>query len=360
MANPGNQDPFGYQQQPQAPGEETHLGTPLVQPGQPQGAPPSFAQPPGAPQAGPEVPQPPAAAPQPPPGTAPPFAYPPGTPQPFAYPPGAPQPFAQAPGTPPPFAPPYGAPFAGPGTPQPFGQGGFPAPPHPPAKSRTGLLIALGAIVAVVVVLGAGAVALTVLDGEDPAPKVPEVTMPSVSVPPIPTVSVPPVDVPTLPADSTPKQVPDILKASVKTAFGTTYTRAGTSSGKCPSIAPKALRKVLEKNPCIGRYKGAVYSSPKKDAVVTVVIMPLKNADAAAALKRAGKLPYLIAPKKGSGVKSFGTSPVQTWYQVHIEGNLALFTMAYRSDMGKTDKGGIADKASAELGTELSNVLKFQ
>ncbi|GAB2816195.1 hypothetical protein GCM10022221_12640 [Actinocorallia aurea] len=368
MVDPGNQDPFPYQHPPQAPGEETQLGTPLVHPGQPQGAPPSFAQPSdaqqGAAQQGVlphgafphdaasqgEAPQPPAAAPQPGPGTPPPFA--PGTPPPFP----APQPFAQ--GTPPPFAPPYGPGYPPQGSPAPFGEGGFPPPP-PLAPKPNPVVFAIGAITAIVVVLVAGLVAMHFVRSDDEK-KPPEVSMPSVSVPPMPTVSAVPTEAPTLPAASEPRQVPDILKASVKTAFGTTYTRAGTASGKCPSIAPKALRKALAKNPCIGQYRGAVYSSPKKDAVVTVIIMPLKNADAAAAVKRAGKYPYLIAPKKGSGVKSFGKSPVQTWSQIQIKGNLALFAMAYRSDMGKTDKGGVANKASGELGAELSAVLAFQ
>ncbi|MDX6738196.1 hypothetical protein [Actinocorallia sp. A-T 12471] len=361
MGNPGSHEPSPYQGQ--SPGEETHLGTPLVQPGQPQGAPPSFAQPPGAqpeqpPQSGPGTQPPFPAAPfAPQPGAPQPFAQPEAAPQAFAQQPGTPPPFAPPSGTPQPFAPPYGAGYAPPGTPPPFGQGGFPAPPPGPPKAKTNPVLIVGAVVVALVVAVGAVTAVSLLGKDEAKDKRPVVALPTVSAPPIPTVSIPPIDVPTLPADTGPRQVPDILKASVKTSFGTTYRRVGTASGKCPSIAPKSLRKALTKNPCIGRFKGAVYSSPKKDAVITVVIMPMKSTEAASAVKRASQYPYLIAPKKGSGVKSFGDGLVHTWCQIHTQGNLVLFSMAYRGDLGKKDKDGVANKASAELGTELSNVL---
>ncbi|MCD0450358.1 hypothetical protein LO762_14320 [Actinocorallia sp. API 0066] len=450
MANAGNHDPFQYQQEPppQA-GDETHLGTPLVQPGQPQGAPPSFAQP-GAAPAAEAVPPPPADAAQPfgqPPGTPPPFAraaeaqgtpafgQPPGTPPPFAVqppgpafsqPPGVPGPafgqppfaqgaeapgapaFGQSPGTPQPFAfgqpqgvpdaafgqPPGapqpfvpgpafaqapGAPFAHPpgtpqpfavggyppppGTPAPFGQGGFPPPPPPVRPSGKKPLLIVGGVVAAVLLVVVGAVVGlggkkgkrgVDVDAPPVAIEVPTVDVPS--LPPLPEVTVPPLEVPTPPSGA-PRQVPgNVLKVSLRTSDGV-FRRAGTAQGKCSEISPETLKEVLAKNPCRGNFRGAVYASPGKGAVVTVVIMPIRTAGAAETVKRAKRYPYLIEPKKGSGVKQIGNKRVYTWSHIHISGNLLVFSMAYRSDLAKQDKGGVANQASATLGTAVSTAL---
>lgn len=320
---PGAYDPFAQQppQQPQF-SEHTNLGTPLVQPG--AGTQPPFAQPrPGAQFAG----------------------------QPF---PG--QPFPGQ-GTPPPFAPP--------GLPGQFGQPGYPMQPgalHHPRKGVSPLPIVAG-VLALVVVAGAFA-AIKLLGDEKPV-----IAAPTASAPPPPTsaqtLPATPAtpDAPVTPSPSatppvTAKQVPgNVLKASVKTAFGTTFRRVGAASGSCAQVAPSGLKRVLTKYPCIGNYRGAVYTDAKKKAVVTVIVMPLKNAAAVSAVKGSGAYPYLINPDKGSGARSIGNKRVSTWSRIYEQDNLIVFSMAYRSDLAKKDSGGVAATAAHQIGSEITAVL---
>ncbi len=328
---PGHYDPFAQQQPPQPEySDHTNLGTPLVQPG--AGTPPPFAPPqqPGAP------------------GWQP----------------------AAGQGTPPPFQPPgpYGQPgqygqqgqFGQPGQP------GYPMQPgalHQPRKGMNPLPFVAGVLVLVV---AAGAFAAVKVAGKPEKKRtvampsvsvdVPTVDVPTFSAPPVPDVTSTPSTPP--PSMDTAKRVPgNVLKATMKTSFGTTFRRVGSASGSCAKVAPSTLKRVLTKYPCISDFRGAVYSDPKKKAVVTVIVMPLKNAAAVSAMKKSGAYPYLINPDKGSGARSIGDKRVSTWSRVYEQSNLIVFSMAYRSDLAKTDTGRVASTAAHHIGSEVTAVL---
>ncbi|MEO3787005.1 hypothetical protein ABGB12_27085 [Actinocorallia sp. B10E7] len=318
-AQPGHYDPFAQQQPPQQPeySDHTNLGTPLMQPG--AGTPPPF------------VPS-----------------------QPGGQIPGQ-QPFAGQ-GTPPPFMPQ--------GQPGQFGQPGYPMQPgalHQPRKGMNPLPFIAAVLVLVV---GAGAFAAIKVMGKAEK-KRRTIAVPSVSVD-VPTLDVPtfsaPPSVSPPPTTSAPaktvRQVPgNVLKATMKTAYGTTFRRVGDASGPCSKAAPTDLKRTLAKYPCIGDFKGAVYSDSKKKAVVTVIVMPLKNAAAVSAVKKSEAYPYLINPDKGSGARSIGNKRVSTWSRVYDQGNLIVFSMAYRSDLAKKDAGNVASTAAQHIGAEVTGVL---
>lgn len=318
---PGHYDPFA-QQAPQQPeySDHTNLGTPLMQPG--AGTPPPFAPPRQ--------------------GEAPGW-----------------QPAGQ--GTPPPFQPPGQF-----GQPPQFGQPGYPMQPgamHQPRKGMNPLPFVAAVLVLVV---AAGAFAVFKVAGKSEKKRtitmptvsatVPTLDVPTFSAPPIPEVSSTPSPSAT-PVDTAKKVPGNVLKATMKTSFGTTFRRVGAASGPCSKVAPSPLKKVLVKYPCIGDFRGAVYSDAKKKAVVTVIVMPLKNAAAVSAMKKSGSYPYLINPDKGSGAKSIGNKRVSTWSRVYEQSNLIVFSMAYRSDLAKKDAGNAASTAAHHIGSEVTAVL---
>jgi len=193
-------------------------------------------------------------------------------------------------------------------------------------------------------------IAIPTVSADVPTVEVPTFTPPSITVPPLPsTAPTPPV---------TTKQVPaNAMKATMKTAFGTTFRRVGGSSGPCAKAAPSELKRLLVKYPCIGNFRGAVYTDSKKKAVVTVIVMPLKSASAVSAVKKASAYPYLINPDKGSGARSIGDKRVATWSRIYEQSNLIVFSMAYRSDLAKKDTGEIASTAAHQIGAEVTGVL---
>lgn len=333
-AQPGDHAPFG--QPPQQPeySDHTNLGTPLVQPG--------AATPPPFPQSGEQFPgQQPYAAQQPYPG----------------------------PGTPPPFAQPgqYGQY----GQPGPYGQPGYPMQPgplHQPPRKGLNPLPFIAGVLALVVVAGI-VVAVKAAGRSEKKQRtvavpsvsvdVPTVDVPTFSAPPVPEVTpTTPTPAPSTETPDTARQVPPgILKPSVKTALGGKFRRVGQASGACSKVAPSELKKVLTKYPCIGNFRGAVYTDPANKAVVTVIAMPLKNAAAVSAMKNSGAYPYLINPDKGSGARSIGNKRVSTWSRIYEQSNLIIFSMAYRSDLAKKDTGNIASSAAHAIGSEIAVML---
>jgi hypothetical protein len=234
-----------------------------------------------------------------------------------------------------------------------YGMPGFPPPP-PPRNSSAGIFWALGiAGLVLVIAVAAGAVFL-VSKGDDKSEEPPRSLAQTTSVPTptgTPTTSRP-TDTPTT---STGSGVPNILDATVKTAWGETYTRTLTRGGSCPSVANSALRTALGAHPCVAPISSALYKTADRSVQVTITIMKFGSSAAASSILHAanGKAqPSLIAqPRPGVG----------EWFYNHSQGPYVIFSYACKSNGGAPGtRSGPVNVAAVHLGTELTNVMIWE
>jgi hypothetical protein len=246
---------------------------------------------------------------------------------------------------------PYAFPDYGP---QPGG-GFMPPPPPPPRNSIAGILIALG-VAGLVVIVGSAVVVYLAFgtssttaksEGGSTVPAVPE---PSVTHG-LPTETPSPLSAPAGGGGG----VPNILTATVKTAWKDAYTRTLTRSGTCASVANPALKTALRAHPCAAPVSSALYRTSNRSVQVTITIMKFgSTADATAVLHAAQKKaqPSMISrPRAGVGL----------WYYNHVQGRYVVFSYACKADGSAPGvRSGPVNVAAVHLGTELTNVLLWE
>src|SRR5437868_8671032 len=183
---------------------------------------------------------------------------------------------APLPGPPMPGPPMYGPPMQGPPMP-----GGF--PPPPPHRSGGGALVALLIIGALVVlsVAGVGAFVLVKAGDNDR----PTITLPTPTAPTAPLFTAPAVEPsPTASSGGTTSDPSSVLSASVRTAQGNIFTRAGTRTESCISRANTKMLSELQANPCIGSMYSAVYANPSRTIITAVSIAKFASPSAASSV----------------------------------------------------------------------------
>jgi hypothetical protein len=226
--------------------------------------------------------------------------------------------------------------------------------PPPPRKGGGGALVALliaGAIL-VLVVIGAGA--FVVLGGDDDDDD-PIITAPT------PTRSSLTTDEPT--TTTTGGTDPSgVLKSTIRTATGSTYTQVGTRTGTCTARANSTLATRLRIYPCTDNLYSAVYASPTRNIVTVVSIMKLSSASSASRVSSAVNSegwPKLLKPATTSGLPQLSTEP-DFWTRAWTLDSRVVYAQSYWARGGATGgREGSVYKAAGDLGTEVVNTLRF-
>ncbi|MEU5876594.1 hypothetical protein [Spirillospora sp. NPDC047279] len=243
-----------------------------------------------------------------------------------------------------PGPPPYGQPAYGPGP------GGYPPPPPRPPSGGGPLipLLIIGAVL-VVIVVAAGAFVVLSADDDDPP-----VTLPT------PTTGVP---TPTTSQSATTEDLSTILKTTVSTAGGTTFTRAGgIRSGSCVARAGAELQRALRTNSCSQDMQSALYTNPSRQIVTVVSVLRFADSSAAAAVNdetSEGADPTLLLPPSGSGLPTLSRNP-SSWTRSWTRGQFVIYSQGYwasGSDAG--ERNGTVYTTSGELGIEIANVISW-
>ncbi|MEW2355413.1 hypothetical protein [Spirillospora sp. NPDC029432] len=257
----------------------------------------------------------------------------------------------------PPGQPPFGPPGP-PMPPPPPGMGmppgpGMPGGMPPPRKSGGGglvILLIVGAILALVVI---GAGAFVVLAGDDDDDR--DITSPR------PTYTYPTSDAPT-PRPTSDGDPRSVLKSSIRTADGSTYTQAGINTSSCTSRANTVLAGRLRIYPCTDQLYSAAYASPTRNIVTVISIMKLGSSSDAGAISRAVNSkgwPKLLKPSSTSGLP-VPTEEPDSWTKAWTLDSRVVYAQSYWARGGAVgDRDGSVYKAGDELGTEVLNTLRF-
>jgi hypothetical protein len=262
---------------------------------------------------------------------------------------------------PPPGHPGSGYPPQGPYGQSPYGAPpppGFPPPPHqPPRRPPSGggplipLMIIGGVLVVIIVAVGA----FFVLKGDDKKDN-PPVVLPSSSSG-FPSVT------PSTSQSATTADMSTILKPTVNTAAGTTFTRAGIiRTGSCTSRAGSDLAKALVGHACTQDMQSALYSNPDRTIVTVVSILKFADATSAQAVNdktSEGADPTLLLPPSGSGLPALSRNP-SSWTRSWSKGSYVIYSQGYYAN-GKDagERNGPVYTTSGELGIEIANVIMW-
>ncbi|POM26836.1 hypothetical protein BTM25_12440 [Actinomadura rubteroloni] len=234
--------------------------------------------------------------------------------------------------------------------PGPFPPGGYPPPP-PPRNSGAGVLIALlagGGLVVVIII----AVVIVVVANSGDKPRR-HITLPTYSPP---TFSVP---TPTT-TSSTSGGIDGVLGATIRTAKGNTFTRAGTKEATCSSRADKELTPVFSRYPCVGLMRSAVYANSSRTVMTVISIAQFADESTASSVSDAtnqGAAPILLMPSIESGLPRLGREP-ESWTRSWTQGARIIYAQSYWASGAATGgREGTVYVTAGELGTEVSNVL---
>jgi len=228
-------------------------------------------------------------------------------------------------------------------------------PPRPPSGSGPliPLMIIGGVIVVIIVAIGAFFVLKD--DGKKDNPPV---VLPSTSGGyPSPSAS------PSTSQSATTSDLSTILKPTVSTAAGTTYTRAGIiRTGSCSSRAGADLTKALVGHSCIQDMQSALYSNPDRTVVTVVSILKFADATNAQAVNdktSEGADPTLLLPPSGSGLPALSRNP-SSWTRSWTKGSYVIYSQGYYAN-GKDagERNGTVYTTSGELGIEIANVIMW-
>ena len=240
-----------------------------------------------------------------------------------------------------------GYPPQGPG----YGPAGFPPPPPTPPRSGGGggaliALLLVGALL-VLVVIGAGVFVLVSDDDDDPP-----IARPTAS--------------PTTADPSRPPTTSDmstILKPTITTAQGNTFTRAGIiRNGSCVSRADADLLRALRVNGCVQNMDSALYTNSSRTVVVVISILKFADAAAASAVSdetSEGANPVLLLPPPGSGLPALTRTP-PSWTRSWTRSEYVIYAQGYwasGSDPG--GRTGTVFNTAGELGIEVANTLTW-
>ena len=267
----------------------------------------------------------------------------------------------QWPGQPPIGQPPYGAPappppmHAGP-PPMPGGPPG-PYPPPPPRRGGGGALVPVLVIGVVLVLALVGVGAFVVLrGGDDPSPRV---ALPTPTWTPPSAPSTTPTGDTTVGSGGSPAGV---LKSTITTARGNTFTRVGTRTDSCTARANSVLLTRLRTYPCTDQLYSAVYASPTRNIVTVISVMKLSSSSAANSVLSATYSkgwPKLLKPASGSGLPQLNEEPAY-WTRTWTLDNQVIYAQSYWARGGSVgDRTGSVYRTAGELGVEVTNTLRF-
>ncbi|MFC5745995.1 hypothetical protein [Actinomadura rugatobispora] len=209
-------------------------------------------------------------------------------------------------------------------------------------------LLIVGAMLAIVVV-GAGVFFVVSRDDDDPDPPiaVPTSTGPSSNA--------------SQPA--TTSDMSTILKPTIATAQGNTFTRAGViRNGSCISRADADLLGALRSNACVQNMDSALYTNTSRTVVTVISILKFTDATAAAAVSdetSEGANPTLLLPPSGSGLPALTRTP-PSWTRSWTRSEYVIYAQGYwasGSDPGS--RTGTVFNTAGELGVDVANTLTW-
>ncbi|WP_131732351.1 hypothetical protein [Actinomadura formosensis] len=165
---------------------------------------------------------------------------------------------------------------------------------------------------------------------------------------------------PTPTSGGTPGDPSGVLSATIRTAKGNTFTRAGTRTQSCTSRANARLRTALQTYPCIGPMHSAVYANPSKQIITSVSILTLSSPSAASSVSQTTNdkgWPLLLTPSDASGLPQPRPDPAY-WTRSWSQGSRVIYAQSYWSSGGATgDRTGAVFATAGELGVEVTNTL---
>ncbi|WP_084693336.1 hypothetical protein [Actinomadura atramentaria] len=226
---------------------------------------------------------------------------------------------------------------------------GFPPPPPPRGGGGAGVLIAVIVGVVLVAVVAVAVVVIVVVNNK---PNRRHITLPTYTATPT---------YPTPTPSTTPSgSIDDVLKATVETAKGTTFTRAGTKDAACSSRADKELSPVIDDYPCVGLMRSAVYANPSRTILVVISIATFADSSSARSVSDAtnkGAAPILLTPSPESGLPRLDREP-ESWTRSWTQDSRIVYAQSYYASGKPTgDRDGEVYITAGELGTEIKNVL---
>jgi hypothetical protein len=222
----------------------------------------------------------------------------------------------------------------------------------PPRKSGGGALVVMLIVGAMLVLVLIGIGAFVVLGGDDDDYD-PPIARPTSRL-------TPPTDGPTT---STGGSDPTgVLKSTIRTATGSTYTQVGTRTASCTARANTTLITRLRTYPCTDSLHSAVYASPTRNIVTVISIMKLSTSSSASAVSSAVNSegwPKLLKPAAGSGLPTLSEEP-DFWTRAWTLDSRVVYAQSYWARGGATGgREGSVYNAAGELGKEVVNTLRF-
>ncbi|GAA2426961.1 hypothetical protein GCM10010191_44550 [Actinomadura vinacea] len=154
-----------------------------------------------------------------------------------------------------------------------------------------------------------------------------------------------------------------ILKPTISTAQGNTFTRAGViRNGSCISRADADLLGALRSNACVQNMDSALYSNSTRTIITVVSILKFADATAAAAVSdetSEGANPTLLLPPPGSGLPALTRTP-PSWTRSWTRSEYVIYAQGYwasGSDPGS--RTGTVFNTAGELGVDVANTLTW-
>ncbi|XVQ11680.1 hypothetical protein ACQP1W_03590 [Spirillospora sp. CA-255316] len=207
-------------------------------------------------------------------------------------------------------------------------------------------LLIVGALL-VLVVVGAGVFIVVSRDDDDPDPIAVTSTSPSASTS----------------QQATTSDMSTILKPTITTAQGNTFTRAGViRNGSCISRADADLLGALRSNACVQNMDSALYTNNTRTVVTVISILKFADATAAAAVSdetSEGANPTLLLPPSGSGLPALTRTP-PSWTRSWTRSEYVIYAQGYwasGSDPGS--RTGTVFNTAGELGVDVANTLTW-
>ncbi|GAA4099644.1 hypothetical protein [Actinomadura miaoliensis] len=239
----------------------------------------------------------------------------------------------------------------------PFGPG-VPGNPLPPPKSDGGggviiaLLLGGGLLVLVLIV---GVVVVLANGGDDDDDPTPPLAVSRTATP-----SYSPYSTPTTGTGGIDPQ--GVLKSTIRTARGNTFTQVGTRVDSCTARANSTMLERLRLYPCTGQMYSAVYANPSRSIVTVISVVNVGSSSDANGLSRAvysEGWPRLLKPSNTSGMPQLSQEPSQ-WTRAWTLNSSIIYAQSYWARGGAVgDRTGSVYNTAGELGVEVTNALRF-
>lgn len=151
-----------------------------------------------------------------------------------------------------------------------------------------------------------------------------------------------------------------ILKSTITTAKGHTFTQAGTRYESCVLRANSQLLTTLRIHPCSGRMASGVYLNSSRTIVTVLSIARFSTAADARSVVRSVDShaePRLLGPAKSSGIPVLRGDP-ERWTRTYSQGSSVVFAQSYYARGGAVGgSAGPVNLTASELGVEVQNTL---